>query len=409
MTSTIVALLSLALQSTPPAAAQTPQDCVKAARDFTSRRMKELGPPTTGNVRTLNEERLAMLRECAGRFDVDATPVASLGPLIELLTEAQQPELARKSLARALADASLGTAEKGRFLALAVRLLLREPKGPERNAAAEKYVDQLDALGAEAFEHQMTAHGLMNGYYRADDIDAGIIRHSTWMIEKAATFSPELRKRYGNVIVNAYDNLAQALSGQGENDRALAMLEQATTRWSDVADVARITRDTLARAMMIGKPAPAITAPTWLNRADASAVPLTGKVTLLQFTAHWCGPCKESYPGMKRLEDRFGKDQFQVVFYTRTYGYFGADRDLTPAQEIERDKTYYAGYGFTLPIAIGPPASVTDAVESAYEVSGIPQINVIDKKGNIRRVMIGYDDANEEKLAAFIQELLREK
>src|SRR5688500_5876591 len=100
MTSTIVALLSLALQATPQAAPplpHAPQDCVKSAREFTSRRMKELGQPTTGNVRMLNEERLAMLRECAARFDADATPVESLPPLIELLIEAQRPELAQKT------------------------------------------------------------------------------------------------------------------------------------------------------------------------------------------------------------------------------------------------------------------------------------------------------------------------
>jgi len=145
---------------------------------------------------------------------------------------------------------------------------------------------------------------------------------------------------------------------------------------------------------------------------------LQGKVTLLQFTAHWCGPCKESYPGMKRLEQRFAKDDFQVVFYTRTYGYFEQERNLAPEQEIVRDRKYYAGYGFTLPIAIGPPSSIfvdgkaksqEDPVENAYAVGGIPQINVVDKKGNIRLVMVGYDDANEEKLASFIQKLLNEK
>ena len=45
---------------------------------------------------------------------------------------------------------------------------------------------------------------------------------------------------------------------------------------------------------------------------------------------------------------------------------------------------------------------------NAYAVGGIPQINVIDRKGNIRLVMIGYDDANEEKLASFIRTLLKE-
>jgi thiol-disulfide isomerase/thioredoxin len=169
---------------------------------------------------------------------------------------------------------------------------------------------------------------------------------------------------------------------------------------------------------MIGKPAPAVSAPVWLNRSATAPLTVEGKVTMLQFTAHWCGPCKESYPGMKRLEERFAKDGLQVAFYTRTYGYFEQERNLTAEQEIERDKKYFAGYGFTLPIAIGPPSSLVvdgkarfqeDPVEKLFEVGGIPQINVIDKKGNIRLVMIGYDDANEERLAALIKALLTER
>ena len=44
-----------------------------------------------------------------------------------------------------------------------------------------------------------------------------------------------------------------------------------------------------------------------------------------------------------------------------------------------------------------------------YKVGGIPQIMLIDKKGNIRLIMVGYDDANEAKLAAIIESLLKEK
>ena len=100
-----------------------------------------------------------------------------------------------------------------------------------------------------------------------------------------------------------------------------------------------------------------------------------------------------------------------------SYGYFEQERNLTPEQEIERDRKYFAGYGFALPIAIGLPSSTIvdgrprlqeDPTENAYAVGGIPQINVIDRKGNIRLVMIGYDDANEENLASFIWTLLKE-
>jgi thiol-disulfide isomerase/thioredoxin len=396
-----LALLSIVLQPQAPVTpAQSPQDCIKSAREFAARRFKELGPATSATARQVSEERLAMLRECAARYDVDRTPIEGLPPLVELLIEAQQPEAAQKAVTRALAAPDLAALQRGNLLAHAVRMLLRQPKSAERNAAAEKYVDQIDALGDAALEPAIVAHSQMNGYYRADDIDNGIIKHSNWLIDTGRRLSPDLRKKYGHQIVSAYDNLAEAIAGQGENDRALAILNSARTDWPEMAD--DVNR-TLERYLTVGKDAPAVVGDTWLNNPSGE-LPLKGRVTLLQFTAHWCGPCKESYPGMKRLAERFTNEPFQLAFFTQLYGYFGSEQKLTAAQEIDRDREYYAGYGFKIPIAIGPRG-----VEEAYKVGGIPQIVAIDKTGKIRLIMIGYDEANEEKLAAFIKSLIAEK
>ena len=53
------------------------------------------------------------------------------------------------------------------------------------------------------------------------------------------------------------------------------------------------------------------------------------------------------------------------------------------------------------------PAYQPDFNTRAYHVSGIPQINIIDRGGTVRLIMIGYDDANEERLATFIEKLLK--
>jgi hypothetical protein len=45
----------------------------------------------------------------------------------------------------------------------------------------------------------------------------------------------------------------------------------------------------------------------------------------------------------------------------------------------------------------------------AYRVGGIPQIMLIDKKGKIRLIMVGYDDVNEPRLSKMIEDLLNEK
>jgi len=142
---------------------------------------------------------------------------------------------------------------------------------------------------------------------------------------------------------------------------------------------------------------------------------------LLEFSAHWCVPCKESYPGINRLLQRFGPQGFRVVVATQMYGYFQAESKLTPDVEFERDRTYFAEHGMNVPIAVAdkPAAPVRKADgtfeytrepnDTNYRVGGIPQIHLIDRKGVIRLVMVGYDDANEEKLAKMIAAMLKEK
>ena len=148
---------------------------------------------------------------------------------------------------------------------------------------------------------------------------------------------------------------------------------------------------------------------------------MTGAVTLLEFTAHWCGPCKESYPGVKRLLAKYGPQGFRVVLATELYGYFGTERPLTPEAEFERDREYFAHEGLTVPVAVADPRQCRCEAptatsprsrspnDAAYEVGGIPQIHIIDKQGRIRLIMVGYDDANETSLAKLIEQLLKEK
>jgi thiol-disulfide isomerase/thioredoxin len=322
-----------------------------------------------------------------------------------------------------MAAGGLATSERAQLLLQSVRLMLREPKGDERNARLEKLVDQLDALpDADAFDQKFSAHYSMNGFYRADDIDAGIIKHSTWLIETGAGLSPELRRKYGPMMLSAYVNLAEAWAGQGMNDKAIALLKRAPVEWPEAPGAEARIEPTLARYLLVGTQATPITAPTWLNMPSGPAsVDMKGHVTLLEFTAHWCGPCKESYPGINRLREKYGSKGFRVVLATRLYGYFQTEQNLDAATEIARDRTYFAEHHLDVPVGISDrvvpvvkDGLVTyttgpDPNDTAYRVGGIPQIHLIDKQGRIRLIMVGYDDANEPKLAKFIEGLLSEK
>jgi hypothetical protein len=406
----------------PAVTVSAPSDCLRLVEDFRAKKQKEAPRPLTGEImRKIDAEKTAMAKECAAAFDPKALPGSELPSLIRLYGEAGQPDAARSAFEHALV--TLKGSARGELLAVAISTTLRsEPKSAERNARLERLVDELDALPEATFEQKFSAHNSLNGYYRADDIDAGILKHSNWIMDSARTMTPEQRKRYGYQIGSAYRTAAQALSGQGKNDQALELLRRARSEFAEVPNLTGSIDREIERYMLVGTAADPIKAPVWLNApAGTTEMAMTGNVTLLEFTAHWCGPCRESYPGINRLRAKYEPSGFRVVLATQLYGYFGSEQNLDAAAEVARDREYFAKHDLSVPVAIGtknsPPVRNADGTTSfqrdpndeSYKVGGIPQIHLIDKKGRIRLIMIGYDDANEPKLAEMIEKLLAEK
>jgi thiol-disulfide isomerase/thioredoxin len=402
------------------AQAPGPADCVPALQTFVSKRQQEVRTPTgftSELLKQVNDEKIALAKSCLARFDAATIKPAQLAGLADLYIAAGQPEDGRAALTRALA-ATLPPPDRAAALTTAINVTLSEPKGDERNARLEKLLDELDTNGGATFDQKFFAHSRLLGYYRGDDIDAGIIKHATWIATAATSFTPEQRKTLGNRMVSAQVDMAEALAGQGMNDEALALLKKTQADWGDLP---RVTESYLAPAIarysLVGTPAPAITAPRWLNApSDMKEMAMDGTVTLLEFTAHWCGPCRESYPGVNRLRQQYGPKGFRVVMVTRYWGYFSQDgkveRPLAPEEELKRDAGYFQGHHLDVPVAVGDQVTGStgrDVNDTNYKVNGIPQIQLIDKHGKIRLIMIGYDEANEPKLASFIAKLVAER
>ena len=435
-TLSIAVAVSIAAQQTavppvPRTIATTPAGCLQEVREYAAKRQQEMiaattprgGAPTTLEsaiqlsqsraplVAQINQAKAVMAAECAARLDTKAIPAKDLQNLADLYSEAGQSDKVKAAIESALASKSLSPADRAGLLVYGVRAGLREPKTDERNARVEKYVSELDASSAATIDQKLDAHIQMNGWYRYDDIDAGIIKHSTWIIEAGKKLTPDQRKKFGSALTNAYINMAEAWAGQGMNEKALTLLRSTATELKDIPNVARSVNPEIERLQLVGSPAAAIIAPRWLNMpAGKTELAMPGSVTFLEFSAHWCTPCKESYPGVNRLLQKYGRQGFRVVLATQLYGYFEQERDLSPQDEFERDRRYFVEHEMKVPIAVGDRISAAspNPNDTHYKVGGIPQIHLIDKKGRIRLVMVGYDDANEPKLAKMIEDLLKE-
>jgi hypothetical protein len=103
---------------------------------------------------------------------------------------------------------------------------------------------------------------------------------------------------------------------------------------------------------------------------------------------------------------------------TQFYGYFESRRNLAPADELEALKAYFPQHGIVFPIAVaddipavmesGRPVRKVNVNDASYKVGGIPQIQIIDKQGVVRLIMVGFDESNEARMAALIARLLKE-
>jgi thiol-disulfide isomerase/thioredoxin len=392
----------------------TPSACLANTRSFLNVRMREVPPPVAAEkYQALQQEKVEFAKACIARIALDAVPASQWAPLAELYIEAAQPDMAEKTIARALDASDADPARRAATLVTATRMVLRQPRSDERNAKAEKYVEALEAMPDTFVREKIDGHGMLNSSYRADDVDAGILKHSTRIIELAGRLTPERRTPVVRTIVAAYVNEAEVCAGQEQTPKALDLLRTALKDLGGIEGVQAQIRPTLERYELVGKPGAAVEAPQWLQATSPiGRMEMPGHVTLLQFTAHWCGPCRQSYPGIVRLANKFSAQGFRVVMATQLYGYFESQRNLAPADELKAIGEYFPRHGIVFPIAVGNRvtgrADAHDVNDANYKVGGIPQIQIIDKKGVIRLIMVGYDQANEARLSALIARLLAE-
>jgi peroxiredoxin len=153
----------------------------------------------------------------------------------------------------------------------------------------------------------------------------------------------------------------------------------------------RPTMDEVLRMDHVGKIAPA-----WVGvqaatvGAPLSVGALKGKVAVVDFWAISCGPCRMTGPELARIQAKYGAQGLVVVGIT-------TDSKSDAAEFAERKSL-----GFSV-------LSDEDATTTrAYGISAIPTVYVVDKRGIVRDVMVGYDPDHGTRIEALAQKLLAE-
>jgi len=152
----------------------------------------------------------------------------------------------------------------------------------------------------------------------------------------------------------------------------------------DAADIKKKVKQ--KEAMMIGGKAPDLV----MNTPDGNPVSLAsfrGKVTLIDFWASWCGPCKAEIPNLKKAYAKYHDKGFEIISVS-------TDRDL------KRWHQALDVYKMPWPQLLDRKDG-TGITQELYYVPTIPKTILLDKKG----VVVGADyrgKALDRKLAELL-------
>jgi cytochrome c biogenesis protein CcmG/thiol:disulfide interchange protein DsbE len=162
--------------------------------------------------------------------------------------------------------------------------------------------------------------------------------------------------------------------------------------WKGVVTTAMLSAVTLARAVTVGEAAPDFQLPSLQASPAGNTLKLSalrGQVVYLDFWASWCGPCKQSFPWMNALQQRYGAKGLQVVAINLDEEASDAHRFLAqvPAQfRVAFDRT--------------------SDTPKRYAIVGMPTSVLIGADGQVLMVHTGFRADDTATLESAIQHAL---
>lgn len=132
-------------------------------------------------------------------------------------------------------------------------------------------------------------------------------------------------------------------------------------------------------AIDVGDQAPAISLPTSKGQLDLAT--LAGKVIYVDFWASWCGPCRNSFPWMNEIQEKYASHGLVIIGVNLDAKQEDAKRflDKTPAR---------------FAIAFDDKGTTP----RTYGVKGMPTSVLIDRHGKIISTHLGFNNSHRDDL-----------
>jgi cytochrome c biogenesis protein CcmG/thiol:disulfide interchange protein DsbE len=144
-----------------------------------------------------------------------------------------------------------------------------------------------------------------------------------------------------------------------------------------------------AKHELLNNPAPDFQADSVNGKGKVSLSQWKGKVVLVDFWATWCEPCKKSFPKLEELRVKYNASGFEIAA-------------ISEDDEANGVKEFGANYGAKFPLVWDKDKSVANK----WHPPNMPSSFIVDKKGVVRFVHLGYHDGEEKEIETELKSLL---
>lgn len=126
---------------------------------------------------------------------------------------------------------------------------------------------------------------------------------------------------------------------------------------------------------------------------EGKALPLPqliGKVSVIDFWASWCAPCRQAFPYLDQLARGFQGDGLQVI-------------GVCVDEKANEGRTFAARYRPSFDIVWDPKGEVKER----FLIDGLPTTLLIDARGQLLTRFQGFDLRNHRSLETQVRQLVR--
>jgi len=144
-----------------------------------------------------------------------------------------------------------------------------------------------------------------------------------------------------------------------------------------------------AKHELLNNPAPLFAVDSLNGKGKIDLAQWKGKVVLVDFWATWCEPCKKAFPKLDELRVKYEQSGFAIVA-------------VSEDDEANGIAAFGTTHGGKFPLVWDKDKSIA----GKWKPKAMPSSFVVDKKGVVRFVHLGYHEGEEKEIEAELKSLL---